>query len=221
MSPFKLIRDEKGIGLTDTSSRQNPLRVDFASSRLNYRRATGSVRKERLARATGAGPGVHVVDCTAGLGRDSFMLASFGCTVTMVERSPVLVQLLEDALARANKTNVANIVGRIQLVEADAIEFLQGLHERPDVIYLDPMFPPRGKHAKVKGEMQMLQRYLGPDTDTQTLIDTALATDCPRIVLKRPAHGAEIPDLKPTYTLKGKTSRFDIFIKPLPLATSD
>lgn len=215
MTPFKLIRDEKGIGLIDTLSRQNPLRVDFASSRLTYRRATSSARKERLARAVGAGDGVHVVDCTAGLGRDSFMLASFGCTVIMVERSPVLVQLLEDALARANKTNVADIVRRLQLVEADAIEFLQELHERPDVIYLDPMFPSRSKHAKVKGEMQMLQRYLGPDTDTQTLIDTALATDCPRIVLKRPAQGADIADLKPTYTLKGKTSRFDIFIKPL------
>lgn len=219
MSPFKLIRDEQGCGLVDTSSGQKPLRVDFASSRLRYRRATSSVRKEPLAKAVGAGQGIHVTDCTAGLGRDSFMLASFGCTVTMVERSPMLVALLEDALARAADTDVSDIVSRVTLVNADAIEFLQKLDTTPDVIYLDPMFPPRSKHAKVKGDMQMLQRFLGPDADTRALIDTALETDCRRIVLKRPAHGAEIADFKPTFTLKGKTSRFDVVVKQL--AASD
>ncbi|MEX2489227.1 MAG: class I SAM-dependent methyltransferase [Pseudomonadales bacterium] len=195
----------------DTSTNQHPLRIDFTSPRLAHRRATSS-RKAPLARATGAGRNVHVLDCTAGLGRDSFMLASFGCTVTMVERSPVLVQLLEDALDRAIYTDVSSIVGRMKILEANAIELLQGLKEAPDVIYLDPMFPPRSKHAKVKGDMQILQRYLGPDRDTRILIDTALATRCHRVVIKRPAHGAAIAELEPTFTLKGKTSRFDVFI---------
>jgi len=212
MSSFRLIQDEQGCGLIDTTRRQHPLRIDFSSARLTRRRTRKSRRKELLARATGAAQGVHVLDCTAGLGRDSFMLASFGCAVTLVERSPALAGLLRDALERAADSDVSDIVSRMTLVEANAIDFLQQLEQVPDVIYLDPMFPPRRKHARVKGDMQMLQRYLGPDPDTQTLIDTALATTCHRVVLKRPAHGAAMAEMKAAFTLKGKTRRFDVFI---------
>ncbi len=210
MSRFKLRTDEKGRALVDTLSRQRPLRIDFASGRLHYRR-TGPGRKDRLAKATGARPGLHVIDCTAGLGRDSFLLASFGCRVTMVERSPVLVLLLEDALERARETNLSEIIGRITLVKANSIAFLEALTTPPDVIYIDAMFPPRTKHAKVKGDMQMLQRFLGIEDDTDALLEAALATGCPRVVLKQPARGGITFEAKPTATLAGKTSRFEIF----------
>ncbi|GHM54843.1 hypothetical protein ECZU51_35130 [Escherichia coli] len=37
-----------------------------------------------------------VVDATAGLGRDAFVLASVGCRVRMLERNPVVAALLDD-----------------------------------------------------------------------------------------------------------------------------
>ena len=43
-----------------------------------------------MARAVKAGGGVRVLDCTAGLARDAFVLASLGCEVTLVERSRVV-----------------------------------------------------------------------------------------------------------------------------------
>jgi 16S rRNA (guanine1516-N2)-methyltransferase len=42
-----------------------------------------------------------VIDGTAGLGKDAFVLAGLGCKVTLVERHPVVVALLADGLARA------------------------------------------------------------------------------------------------------------------------
>ena len=39
-----------------------------------------------------------VIDATAGLGRDAFVLASIGCQVRLVERHPVVYLLLQDGL---------------------------------------------------------------------------------------------------------------------------
>ena len=166
-------------------------------------------------RAVDAKPGVRVLDCTAGLGRDSLVLAAYGCEVDMIERSGPVAALLRDALARAQNGSVAGIVSRMHLIEADAIGYLQQLEDIPDAIYLDPMFPPRTKHAKVKGEMQMLQRFIGTDEDIQSLISAAMATGSARIILKRPARGPgdALDDWRPSFTLKGRTSRFEVFLR--------
>lgn len=210
---FRLITDARGRALEDLAGDMKPLRVDFTSAELNYRRKSASTTgKEGLVRATGARPGLRIMDCTAGLGRDAFILAWYGCRVTLVERSAELASLLEDGLARAADTDVSEITNRMTLVRGDAIELLQDLDEVPDVIYLDPMFPPRRKSALVKGDMQILQRLLGPDPDVDVLIHRALATSARRVVLKRPAHSAFTTGFEPDYTIKGRTSRFEVFV---------
>jgi len=67
-----------------------PVYADFVSGRNAYRRRYGG-RRELLARAIGVrhGRSLNVIDATAGLGRDAFVLASLGCFVTLLERSPV------------------------------------------------------------------------------------------------------------------------------------
>ena len=172
----------------------------------------GGGRQELLAKAVGAKKGLKVVDCTAGLGRDAFLLASLGCNVTMIERSAEMVLLLEDALARARMhENLLTTLSRLTLVEADALDVLQRMEEVPDAITIDPMFPKRRKSALVKGDMQVLQRFLGVDEDAQALLDLALDCSCPRVVLKRPIHDQSV-EVKPTYSLKGSSVRFDVFI---------
>ncbi|MBO4795050.1 MAG: class I SAM-dependent methyltransferase, partial [Clostridia bacterium] len=68
------------------------------------RRASGAnLREELIVRAAKAKDTPHprVLDATAGLGEDSFLLAACGCEVTLYERSGAVFMLLEDSLRRA------------------------------------------------------------------------------------------------------------------------
>ena len=61
----------------------------------------------------------------------------------MIERSLVVAALLQDGLARAALDPEIGpwVRERMELLHGPAVETLLGLTERPDVIYLDPMFP--------------------------------------------------------------------------------
>lgn len=195
--------------------RRLSISVDFASPQWRYRRE--QVQKEYLARAM-AVTGQYqpnIIDVTAGLGRDAFILASLGCRVLLLERSPVVVALLEDGLARARQhADLVPIVERMSLKQADSIDFLQTLsaNSYPESIYLDPMFPPRTKSALVKKEMQVLQSLLGHDNDTELLLESALACVKDRVVVKRPKLASALTALRPVFTIGGKSSRFDIYL---------
>jgi 16S rRNA (guanine1516-N2)-methyltransferase len=166
------------------------LRIDFTAPALVKRYRAG-YRREFLARAIGISRGLRrVMDCTTGLGRESFLLAAWGCEVEAVERSPVIHALVDDALDRARATGdeLARIAERIVLRLADAKQVLQAQQfvKRPEVIYLDPMLGDQGQQARVSKEMALLRGLLGPDLDCQALVRLALATASRRIVIKRP-----------------------------------
>ncbi|CAN0164614.1 unnamed protein product, partial [Ectocarpus sp. 13 AM-2016] len=123
-------------------------------------------------------------DLTAGLGTDAFLLAQAGWRVEMFERSPVVAALVQDALDRArvgDDETTRTAASRMSLTVADSTEVLAtaavgssssssssasvASASRPDVVYLDPMFPQqkKGKKTKsalVKKGMQMLQALL-------------------------------------------------------------
>ncbi|HIG41641.1 MAG: class I SAM-dependent methyltransferase [bacterium] len=212
MSRFVLVKDEYGYGIKDVLVSQHPLRVDFLSSELHYRRYHGG-KKELLLKAVGARPGLTVWDCTAGLGIDSFLMASEGCEVTLFERSTVVAMLLEQALTSASG-EVREITARMKLIKNDAVNYLQNIVEAPDVVFIDPMFPSRRKSARVKGGMQILQKFIGKDEDASELVRLALQSRCPRVVVKRPISGAGFGDFKPAFSLSAKSNRFDVFLNP-------
>ncbi|MBV1877256.1 MAG: class I SAM-dependent methyltransferase [Pseudomonadales bacterium] len=218
MSRFILIEDELGLGLKDCLTDQKPLRIDFNSPQLTYRRLSGG-KKELLIRAVKARPGCRVWDCTAGLGVDSFLLAAHGCQVRMFERSKIMAKLLEEAMLKAARiSSTEEIIARMELVHVDAIAMLkkvnrdQGGAFLADVILLDPMFPARKKSALVNGKMQILQRFLGADEDALSLLTAALNSGVKRVVIKRPANGGELQGLQPSFSLSAKSNRFDVFI---------
>jgi 16S rRNA (guanine1516-N2)-methyltransferase len=214
VSRYLLQETGNGLRLVDRFSHQHPLQIKFAGGRFGHRLKKGSGKKELIARAVGAKPELHVVDCTAGLGRDSFILASLGCRITMLERSRVMCLLLEDALDKALEDDkTSEIAGRVQLVCGDAALLLPRLEEIPDVILIDPMFPERKKSAMVKGEMQFLQRFLGKDENADHLLQIALDTGVKRVVLKRPISAVESGQVSTSHSVKGKTSRFDIYLQ--------
>ena len=192
-----------------------PIRVDFVSGAVAHRRLFGGGSGQMIAKAVGIAPGIRptIIDATAGLGRDAFVLAELGCAMTLIERQPLIAALLEDGLQRASADpEVGPIVARMRLHSGNAIELLGAWeNEAPQVIYLDPMFPHRDKSAQVKKEMRLFRPLAGDDDDAPALLDAALALATHRVVVKRPRKAPAIAGKPPSYTLEGKSSRFDIY----------
>lgn len=154
-----------------------------------------------------------VIDATAGLGRDGFLLAAAGCRVRMFEHNPIVAALLQDGLERAARSpHTMSIARRIHLIVDNALKHLPELDEHPDVIYLDPMFPQRSKSAKVKQDLQLLQLLDDKNDAPEQLLLAALAVRPRKVVVKRPLKGPVLMGLRPTYMLKGKAVRFDVYV---------
>jgi len=195
--------------------KQGLIFVDFTSGAVAHRRKFGGGKGQSIAKAVGLKSGVqlHVIDATAGLGRDAFVLASLGCQVDMVERSPIAAALLEDGLERAAlDAEIGDWVQtRMQLTHASGYDYLQ--QHQADVVYLDPMFPHKKKSALVKKEMRVFQGVVGADLDADDLLDVALTAAKYRVVVKRPDYAPFLNDKKPSMSIKTKKNRFDVYVK--------
>jgi len=211
---FLLLLTPDYLGLQQTGSLAHPLYVDFLSKKMRYRQQQASLRREALARALGLKNNTHprIIDATAGLARDSFILASLGFEVTLLERSPIIYELLKNGIERAKQdTDMAAIISKLSLVQTNAIDWLKN-SPPADMIYLDPMFPERKKSAQVKKEMTLFQEVIGEDTDSDELLKTALRCTKQRVAVKRPLHAQPLANLSPNFSIKGRSSRFDVYI---------
>ncbi len=203
--------DETGLSLFEPQGDKSRLRVDFLSGALAYRRQQGIGKGQLLAKALGVGKDYKptVVDVTAGLGRDAFVMACLGCRVIMIERNPIIHALLADGLRRLAEQEDLPLT----LLLDDAKVYLEEPHlnSHSDVIYLDPMFPARKKSALVKKEMRLLRYIVGDDHDAQTLFDLALQYASRRVVVKRSKLAEGFKGVAPDRTYQGKKSRFDVW----------
>jgi 16S rRNA (guanine1516-N2)-methyltransferase len=202
-----------------TSGRRSPggVAADFLGERLREVSGPGAGRRRALARAAGlaAGERPTVLDATAGLGRDAFRLASLGCPVTVVERSPVVAALLADGLRRAAAdSRAAATVARMTLVAGDAREVLRR-GPAPDVVLVDPMYPPARKSAAPGKELLLLRRLLGADDDAGELLAAARRV-ARRVVVKRRAHDPPLDGQTPDLSWPGRSTRFDVYLSPHP-----
>lgn len=199
--------------------------VDFDTPELRFRRHQ-ALSREFLVKAVGgsrprqsvkgiAGEG-HIIDATAGLGQDAFILACAGWRVTMLEQSATVHALLADGLqraARAEDKTLRQLIARMTLCEpGNAITQLAQLPPA-EVIYLDPMFPERDKSARVKKNRALLQRLHGEEGQGKGLLDVAVPLTS-KVVVKRPrlAPPLNAADAVPSAQISGKTSRFDIYV---------
>lgn len=183
------------------------MHIDFLNGKLGYRMQ--HLEHEIIAKAIGFKNNKQptVIDATAGLGRDGFILSLLGCKTTLLERSPIMAALLEDALIRAKEQFTAVI----KLVNTDSIKYLNELNEKPDIVYLDPMYPHRDKSALVKKEMRLIRELVGDDNDAEALFNIALKTAKERVVIKRPLYANTLTSLKPDFVIKNKTQRYDVY----------
>jgi 16S rRNA (guanine1516-N2)-methyltransferase len=220
---------ESGLSLVPSADKgYGPISCDFVSGAHSHRRRFGGGNGQAIAKAIGVSGKFYpqVLDLTAGLGGDSFVLASLGCTLTMLERNPIVHSLLADGLARAiacdeADSELAAIMARITLIEGNSADYLkQGGNDgslAADVVYLDPMFPERKKSAKVKKQMQAFHAIVGTDPDADKLLSLALDVANYRVVVKRPTGADYLANSKPSYSLEGKSTRYDIYtLKKLP-----
>ncbi len=231
---FALVLDHRGLSLCEQPLRReggqiekrkkkeshksnSDIRCDFISGELRHRRLYGGGKNQMILKATGLSKHKpSIMDLTAGLGRDSYVLATAGARVTMLERQPIVAALLADGLRRlhsAGDEQELAIAQRLTLHQGDSLDCLSELAEQavPDVIYLDPMFPERGKAAKVKKSMAFFHHLVGSDDDSAALLPLALATARYRVVVKRPRHAPPLADLKPPLCFEGKSTRFDVY----------
>lgn len=205
-----LLIDGKGVSLTGYGL---SYQGDFEDTML-HRVTEGRLAHEML---------VHVaktkeerpkaIDATAGMGEDSLLLAACGYEVTMYEQNPVIAALLKDALRRAKKHPVLKeIVGRMQLVEGNSIELLPKLMDKPDLIYLDPMFPPRQKSGLIGKKLQLIQKLETPCFEGEKLLEAAMKAGPGKIIIKRPLKGENLAGKNPSYSVKGKAIRYDCIV---------
>ncbi|MDR3471918.1 MAG: class I SAM-dependent methyltransferase [Devosia sp.] len=189
--------------------------VDFVGGAVGHRLRFGGGRGQALPRAAGFAKGhtPAVVDATAGLGRDAFLLASLGAEVVLLERSPEVHAVLAEGMARARDAGggYPAIIDRMTLLLGDARTLLPGL--APEVVLVDPMHPPRGNSALVKQEMRRLREIVGSDPDAFELMQAALGAARGRVVLKWPLRAEPMPGLRPaSHSIVGKSTRFDVFM---------
>ena len=191
------------------------LRVDFVEGAVAHRLRFGGGRGQDLAKAMGlrGGKTPTIIDATAGLGRDSFLLASLGAQVTLIERSEKMHELLVQGMKRAAEEGgqFREIIGRMTLLKGDAKDLIPELS--CDAILIDPMHPVRKKSALVKQDLRQVRELVGTDDDAPDLVRIAIKHARKRVVLKWPAKADPIDGVMAcTHQIRGKTTRYDVFM---------
>lgn len=211
---YLLLKNQQEVSLAKTGKgAPKPVVVDFTSGAVDHRRRFGGGKGQDIAKAVGLNKrsDLSVLDATAGLGRDAFVLASLGCTVSLCERVGFVRAMLKDGLERASlHQDVSDIIENMTLLDND-ISRLSGL--RFDVVFLDPMYPHTEKSsAAAKKEMAFFRDLVGKDDDADALLPYALALADYRVVVKRPKGAPYLNSTAPTYQLDGKSGRFDVYV---------
>ncbi len=189
--------------------------VDFIGGAVAHRFRFGGGRGQALPKAIGmkGGNTPDIVDATAGLGRDAFLLASLGAKVTLIERSETMHKLLSEGMARALDAGgeIGEVITRMTLLHGDAKTLLPDL--APEVVLVDTMHPPRKNSALVKKEMRLIREIVGTDQDSVELMQVALATARNRVVLKWPQKADPMQGIPmPSHQITGKSTRYDVFM---------
>lgn len=148
-----------------------------------------------------------VIDSTAGVLKDSLLMASRGINVIAYERHPLLFIMVQQSL-RDLAIHNPTLHARIHYQFGDSR--LLCTEQPADLVYLDPMFPESKKSAKTKKDMQFLQSVIGQDADACELLACALSSQ-PRVVVKRPANAPCLLK-KPNHQLQIKKIRYDIYL---------
>ena len=191
------------------------LKCSFIEGPILHRLKYGKGRGQNLAKAVGFkfNKNRTIIDATAGLGYDAFILASLGANVTLIERSEKIYDLLKAAISEAQLYGgeISKIVNRMNLLFGDSKDILPNI--APEVILIDTMYKDRKKSALVKNDMRLVREVVGSDTDHVDLINVALNNASKRVVIKQPRYAETLDNIKGcSHQILGKTIRYDVYI---------
>lgn len=193
--------------------------VDFVGGANAHRHKFGGGKGQAIAKAAGLNKGATptVLDATAGMGKDAFVLASLGCNVTLVERQTPIYMMLLDGFRRASEDgSLPWFNDRMKLIHSPSQAALSDAianSEEYDVVYLDPMFPHREKSAAVKKDMAIFQQFVGTDDDADELLPLAYELASKRVIVKRPDYAPYLNKQTPSTKIETKKNRFDVYVK--------
>ena len=191
------------------------LKCSFIEGPILHRLKYGKGRGQNLAKAVGfkLNKNRTIIDATAGLGYDAFILASLGANVTLIERSEKIYDLLKAAISEAKLYGgeISNIVNRMNLLFGDSKDILPNI--APEVILIDTMYKDRKKSALVKNDMRLVREVVGSDSDHVELINVALNNASKRVVIKQPRYAETLDNIKGcSHQILGKTIRYDVYV---------
>ena len=180
--------------------------INFLTPELLHR--LKNYQNEHIVKALGKKrKGLRILDATAGLGRDSLILAAAGNQVLGLEQNTEVYTLLVQELEKIRKLYPLDLAFK----HANSIDFLKDTTTQFDIMYLDPMFPKNSKSRLVKQEMLWLQNIVGEDKSGLELFNLAMQTTGDRVIIKRPIHSPFINGIKPNYQISGDINRFDVY----------
>ena len=191
------------------------LKCSFIEGPILHRLKYGKGRGQNLAKAVGMkfNKNRTIIDATAGLGYDAFILASLGANVTLIERSKQIYDLVKAGILEAKfyGGEISKIVDRMDLLFGDSKDILPSIS--PEVILIDTMYKDRKKSALVKNNMRLVREIVGSDPDYIDLINVALNCASKRVVIKQPRYAEPLKDIKTcSHQILGKTIRFDVYV---------
>ena len=154
--------------------------------------------------------GTKILDCTAGFGRDGFILARYGFGVTMIEKNPIAILLLRNGIRKL--TQKFKINERLKLLYGDSYEYLRLNNELYDYIYIDFMFN-KFKNSSLSSKNDEALKLITNDRENRVrLLDIAKNKCKYRVVVKNHKHLPSIDNINPDYQVKTKLLRYDIFL---------
>lgn len=192
------------------------LGLDFSSNKKQQLKKKSWSLKSLLPRALGLDKSkVPVLDITAGFCEDSFILSSLGIKVSAVEQSAIIFSLVEAVLKKMDTMDIVRPT--FNLICKNSIKYMENLitlNQKPEVIYMDPMFEISSRKALSNKSMQVLQVLESYTKDLKEknllLLNQALNCATKRVVLKRQKKMTSLK--KPNYTLEGKLVRYDVYL---------
>ena len=146
-----------------------------------------------------------ILDCTAGFGRDSFLLDSMGHDVTMIENSPIVAMLLKNALRRSNNIN-------IKLFFGNAYDYMKHSNEKYDYIYIDFMFEKLKNKSLSSKNDEALKMISFNDNDKNKIIQLAQSVSNKKVIVKEPRNTVS-GILKPNYIIKTRLLKYNIYLR--------
>ncbi|MXZ80591.1 MAG: hypothetical protein F4Z15_04330 [Gammaproteobacteria bacterium] len=151
-----------------------------------------------------------VIDMTGGWCVDASRIAVSGCSTIAFECNPLVYVLCRHAIGRCR---IPAIHKRLTLRLGDSAQMMRAEHIDADVVYMDPMYPPRQRDAASPKGIALLREIVdngGVDLSSGAMLDAAMSRAGRRIVVKRPHHAPAIREGK-VGEIRSKQVRYDIY----------